>query len=55
MNTNKTDPIKIFDIKFKDKNSYYALGCNFIKYMFIAFTLMLLPFSLMLMSQNLSL
>lgn len=46
MNTNKTDPIKIFDIKFKDKNSYYALGCNFIKYMFIAFTLMLLPFSL---------
>lgn len=36
------EAIKIFDEKFKEKNSYYALGCNLAKYvcLFISLPLM---------------
>ena len=40
------DAIKIFDERFKPFNSYYALGCNIIKYIATAFsvgTMMFFP------------
>ena len=36
------DAIKIFDEKFKEKNSYYALGCKIVKYILLFISLPLM-------------
>ncbi len=38
------DAIKIFDEKFKEKNSYYALGCKIVKYIYLFISLTTIVF-----------